>query len=67
MRTPASRPSPTTRTTKRHGSEGRVNGNSTTYVRDGFGEVIGQTSPDSGATVYRFDGDGNLTQKVGCG
>jgi RHS repeat-associated protein len=39
------------------------NGNVTSYVYDGFGDLIQQTSPDSGTTVYNYDADGNLTQK----
>jgi len=34
----------------------------TTYIYDGFGDVIEQTSPDSGKTVYHYDADGNLTE-----
>ena len=37
---------------------------STSYVFDGFGDVIQATSPDTGAAVYHYDSDGNLTQKV---
>jgi RHS repeat-associated protein len=36
-------------------------GNSTAYVNDGFGDVIGVTNPDMGSTVYIYDKDRNLT------
>ena len=39
-------------------------GNTTSYVYDGFGDAIQQASPDTGTTVYHFDADANLTQKV---
>ena len=32
----------------------------TTYVRNGFGEVIQESSPDRGVTVYRYDAAGGL-------
>jgi len=41
-----------------------ANGNSTAYVRDGFGEAIGITSPDTGSTVLRYGKDGDLRQMV---
>lgn len=41
-----------------------ANGHATSYVYDGFGDVIQQASPDSGTTVYHYDPDSNLTQKV---
>lgn len=38
-------------------------GNVTTYVYNGFGEVISQTSPNTGVTAYSYDNNGNrLTQ-----
>ena len=40
------------------------NGAVTTYVYDGFGDLIQTSSPDTGKTVYRYDPAGNLTQKV---
>jgi RHS repeat-associated protein len=39
-------------------------GNTTSYVYDGFGDAIQQTSPDTGTSVFHYDADGNLTQKV---
>jgi len=39
-------------------------GHTTSYVYDGFGDAILQASPDSGKTVYRYDGDSNLTRKT---
>jgi len=39
------------------------NGNVTSYVYNGFGDLIQQTSPDSGKTVYKYDANGNLTWK----
>ena len=36
----------------------------TSYVYDGFGDLIQQTSPDTGTAVFHYDSDGNLTQKV---
>lgn len=44
-----------------------ANGNSTSYVNDGFGDVTQVTSPDSGTSVYHYDKDRNLTQKVFAG
>ena len=41
-----------------------ANSNSTFYIRDGFGDVIQQTSPDSGAGVFHYDADANLTSKT---
>lgn len=41
-----------------------ANGNSTTYVRNGFGDVIGITSPDTGSTVLRWGKDSDLRQIV---
>lgn len=41
-----------------------ANGNSTTYTRTGFGDVAQLASPDSGTSVYYYDKDSNLTQKV---
>ena len=38
--------------------------NITSYVYNGFGDVIQETSPDRGTRVYPYDTDGNLTQKV---
>ena len=35
----------------------------TTYVYDGFGDTIQQTSPDTLKTIYLYDADGNLTGK----
>jgi RHS repeat-associated protein len=40
------------------------NGAVTSYVYDGFGDKIQETSPDRGTTVYYYDGDGNLTSKT---
>ena len=40
------------------------NGNVTSYVYDGFGDLIEQVSPDSGTTVYHYDADGNRTSKT---
>jgi YD repeat-containing protein len=39
------------------------NGGVTSYIYDGFGDVIQQISPDSQTTVYHHDADGGLTQK----
>jgi RHS repeat-associated protein len=39
-------------------------GHTTSYVYDGFGDVIQVTSPDTGTAVYYYDSDGNLTKKV---
>ena len=36
---------------------------STTYVRNGFGEVIQETSPDRGTTVYDYDARGLMISK----
>jgi RHS repeat-associated protein len=36
----------------------------TSYVIDGFGERIGQTSPDTGDTVWYYDDDGNPLMKT---
>ncbi len=41
-----------------------ANGNATLYTRNGFGDVIQQTSPDSGISVFRYDSDANLTGKT---
>ncbi|MGA8026598.1 MAG: chitobiase/beta-hexosaminidase C-terminal domain-containing protein [Bryobacteraceae bacterium] len=41
-----------------------ANGNPTSYVRDGFGDTIQQTSPDSGMAVFYYDGDANLRSKT---
>ena len=41
-----------------------ANGNNTAYTRDGFGDVTQRVSPDTGTSVYTFDKDRNLTQKV---
>jgi RHS repeat-associated protein len=41
-----------------------ANGNTTAYVNDGFSERTQTTSPDSGTSVYHYDPDRNLTQKV---
>jgi YD repeat-containing protein len=40
------------------------NGNATSYVYDGVGDVIQQTSPDSGKIVYHYDLACKLIQKV---
>ena len=40
------------------------NGAMTSYVYNGFGDKIQETSPDRGTTVYYYDGDGNLTSKT---
>lgn len=42
-------------------------GNATTFVYDGFGDTIQQTSPDSGATVWYYDPDANVTGRVQAG
>ena len=39
-----------------------ANTNSTSYVYDGFGDLIQQTSPDTGLTVYHYDADANVTK-----
>ncbi|MEW5965296.1 MAG: hypothetical protein AB1749_17285, partial [Pseudomonadota bacterium] len=39
----------------------------TSYVRNGFGEVIRQTSPDSGITDYVRDARGLVTETTECG
>jgi len=36
----------------------------TSYVYDGFGDVIQVASPDTGTSVFYYDADGNLTKKV---
>jgi len=41
-----------------------ANSNTTSYVYDGFGDRTQTTSPDSGTSVYHYDPDRNLTQKV---
>ena len=41
-----------------------ANGNKTSYLRDGFGDVIQQLSPDSGTSVFHYDADANLTGKT---
>jgi RHS repeat-associated protein len=41
-----------------------ANGNQTSYLRNGFGDVIQLTSPDSGVSVMHYDGDSNLSQKI---
>jgi len=41
-----------------------ANGNSTSYIRNGFGDVIQQTSPDSGVAVFQYDADANLVKKT---
>jgi RHS repeat-associated protein len=41
-----------------------ANGNTTSYVRDGFGDVIQQSSPDSGVSTFHYDTDANLTSKT---
>jgi RHS repeat-associated protein len=41
-----------------------ANGNSTAYVRNGFGDVIQQTSPDSGVSVFQYDAEANVTKKT---
>jgi len=38
-------------------------GNLTSYVYNGFGDAIQQTSPDAGTTIYFYDPDSNLTGK----
>ncbi len=38
--------------------------NETQFVYDGFGDLIQQTSPDSGKTIYSYDSDGNLVSKT---
>lgn len=39
-------------------------GNTTSYIYDGFGELIQQTSPDTGVTTFWYDEAGNLTNKI---
>jgi RHS repeat-associated protein len=39
------------------------NGSVTRYVYDGFGDLIQQSSPDSGKTIYYYNADGELTKK----
>jgi RHS repeat-associated protein len=41
-----------------------ANLNTTSYVNDGFGDRTQTVSPDSGTTVFHYDPDRNLTQKV---
>ena len=41
-----------------------ANLNTTSYVYDGFGDRTQTASPDSGTTVYHYDPDRNLTQRV---
>ena len=36
----------------------------TSYVRDGFGDIIQTASTDTGTTVFWFDVHGNITKKV---
>lgn len=36
----------------------------TTYVYDGFGNLIQQTSPDTGTTIFYYDKAGNMTQRI---
>ena len=36
----------------------------TTYTRNGFGDVIQEDSPDRGKTIYMVDANGNQTKKV---
>lgn len=36
----------------------------TTYARNGFGEVIQQTSPDTGLTSFGYDAAGNLVSRL---
>jgi YD repeat-containing protein len=38
--------------------------NATTYVRDGFGDAIQVTSPDTGTTVNYFDLAGRITKST---
>lgn len=38
--------------------------NQTSYVRDGFGDIIQITSPDTGTTVLWYDANGKVTKKV---
>jgi RHS repeat-associated protein len=41
-----------------------ANSHTTSYVYDGFGDRTQTASPDSGTTVFRYDPDRNLTQRV---
>jgi RHS repeat-associated protein len=41
-----------------------ANGNTTSYVYDGFGDRTQIASPDSGTSVFYYDPDRNLTKKV---
>jgi YD repeat-containing protein len=41
-----------------------ANSNTTSYVYNGFGDRTQTVSPDSGTSVYTYDPDRNLTQKV---
>ncbi|WP_093533709.1 DUF6531 domain-containing protein [Stenotrophomonas rhizophila] len=36
----------------------------TTYVRNGFGEVVTQTSPDTGVTAFTYDSAGNVLTRT---
>lgn len=44
-----------------------ANNNTTTYTPDGFGQITGISSPDSGATSFQYDPAGNLLQRVQAG
>jgi YD repeat-containing protein len=41
-----------------------ANGNTTSYVYDGFNDRIQTASPDSGTSVFYVDGDCDLTKSV---
>jgi RHS repeat-associated protein len=36
----------------------------TTYARNGFGEVVTQTSPDTGVTAFTYDSSGNVLTRT---
>jgi len=54
----------------RYNAEGNVvevidpKGLKTTYARDGFGQVLTQTSPDTGITAFTYDAAGNVLTRT---
>ena len=38
--------------------------NTTSYVRDGFGDIIRQVSPDTGVTDFWYDANGKVIKKI---